>query len=136
RVTAQGSCEVGRHLHLARRRVELDADIHILTRRDTGGLANLRADADHEAPAHRGHCAAIGVAIDRDADRRFLARPQLGDDRCRHFDAGSGLACELDFGAKLHRLALLALAVCVATWSGWENRIWLPNGSRRPQSMP
>jgi hypothetical protein len=42
----------------------------------------------------------------------------------------------LDGGAKRYRLALLALGVVFATGSGWEKRMWLPNGSRSPQSMP
>src|ERR1700736_6868022 len=75
-------------------------------------------------------------ALDGDADGGFLARPQFRDDRGRHLDAGRGLACEFDAGAKPHRFALVVLATGVETASGWEKRMWLPKGSSRPEAIP
>ena len=97
---------------------------------------DLRDDRQNEPPAHRGHGAAVRIALDGDADRWLLARPEFGNARCRHLDAGSGLVCEPDTGTR-YRLAVAALADVAGTWnSGWENRMWLPKGSRKPQSMP
>src|SRR6266699_4183481 len=71
-----------------------------------GEHAVFRADREHEYPAHRGHRAAIGVAIDRDTDWRSLARPEVSHDLCRNRDTGGGLAAQLDDGSKFHHVLL------------------------------
>src|SRR2546427_2351274 len=136
RLALERAREIGRQRDLSRGRIELHVDTHLVAGGYARGVADFRADREHEAPAHRGHGAAIRVALDRDADRWFLARSQFGDDRGRHLEAGRGLTCQFDDGAKFHRFALVVLATGAETVSGCEKRMWLPKGSRRPQSIP
>ena len=67
---------------------------------DTSGLAVLCADREHELPAQRRHAAALVVTVDRDSDRRPLARPEARDHLRRNSDTRGGLAAELRGGAK------------------------------------
>src|SRR5690606_1148267 len=60
-VAVEGLREVSRHLHLARLGVQLELHVHLVARRQAGGLAVLGTDREHEHAAHARHRAAIGV---------------------------------------------------------------------------
>src|SRR3989475_1979199 len=102
RISFERGREVGRDGHLAGLRVEFDVHLDLIARGDTGPLADLCADSDHERAAQRSHAAAVRVSIDRDADRRPFARPEAFQDLGGDPDAGGRLACEEYFGAELH----------------------------------
>src|SRR5947209_7414499 len=106
RITVERVHEVRRHAHLARLGVEFNVDIHLVTGGDTGSLADLCTDREHELPADRRDAAAISVTVDRDADRWPLARPEALNDLCRNSDTGGGLAAQLDDSTKSHKLLL------------------------------
>src|SRR2546427_12535022 len=75
RITFESGREVGGDGHLADLGVEFDVRLDLIARSDTGPLADLRTDSDHERSAERSHGTAVRVAVDRDADRRPFARP-------------------------------------------------------------
>jgi hypothetical protein len=97
--------EVGRQDHFPRVGVEFDIDVHLVTGGDPGAFADFRANADHELATHGGHAAAIGVAVDGDANRRPLARPEARHDSRWHPNASGGLATLQNGGVKPHNVS-------------------------------
>src|SRR6266568_3717290 len=106
RIAVKRLQEVGRHVHFTRLFVGFDLDLHLVTCADMGQDAVFCADGEHEYPAHRGHCAAIGMPVDRDVDWWSLARPEVSHDLCRNLDTCSGLAAQFDNSTKFHPVLL------------------------------
>jgi hypothetical protein len=96
---------MGRYGHFARFGVKFDVYIHLITSSDSGFLAVLRADSDHEFPPHNRHRTAIGLAIDGDADWRPFARSKTLNDFVRNVNTRRRLASCQDFCMKPHAAA-------------------------------
>jgi len=94
--------KIGWHSSLARRRIELDVDVDLVAAADLGSGAIVCVDAHHEYAAHHGDGAAVGEAIDGDADGWALARSEGGYDILRDLDAGGSAGALDDRGSKSH----------------------------------
>ena len=94
--------QVRRHGYLAGLGVDLNVDVHLVTRFDTGARTVLCADRQHVLPAARSDGAAIGVTSDRRADTRPLARPEGLDHIWRDADPRCRLPAQLHAGTKPH----------------------------------
>jgi poly(glycerol-phosphate) alpha-glucosyltransferase len=94
--------EVLRNLHLARRVVPHDRDLHHLTSGDTGRGAVLRAHADQVPAAHHRRRVAVAVAaVERHDDRHPLAA-ELGDHIVGDLDPDVVAALQQGGGERAH----------------------------------
>src|SRR5581483_2267914 len=105
-ITVECIGKVGRHAYLAWLSIEFNLDIHFVASHYTGKRTVLCADREHIFPAHRCYGAAVGVAVNRDADRRSLTRSEVSDDFLWNTDACGCLAIKLDAGMKFHLFPL------------------------------
>src|ERR687887_1579053 len=101
-LAAQRAREIGGDGHLPRLGVELDLDVDLVAGRNAGGCAVLGVDANEEPVAPRCHGAAVGVAVDRDLDRRLPARPEDRDVLVGDVNPGGSLACGEESGTESH----------------------------------
>src|SRR5438094_1222575 len=137
RIFGERLLELRRNLDVALFGVKLDVDVDRVAGRHAGCLAHLVTDAEHEGPTHRSDGAPIGVLVDRHFDERTLG----GAETLHHFggdlDSSCCLAREQDLGAKTrHRAAAFFGPSWCEVGESWTTRMWLPNGSRIPKSVP
>jgi hypothetical protein len=102
--------EVGRHGDFAGLRVGFDVHVDLVAGSDTCGVAVACAERDEESAVHGSDGAAVGVAVDGDADLWPLSRPETRDDLGWDGDAGGGLAVEADRGTESHGWRPFSLA--------------------------
>ena len=107
RLGSEGCGKVCRHGHLAWCRVEFEVDVDLVATLDPGASPVLGTHTEHVVAAHHGDGAAVGVAIDRHADRRTLALAESLHDIVGNADAGRGLVVLQERGAETHSCLLV-----------------------------
>src|SRR2546428_4217773 len=95
--------KVGWHRYLTGFGVELEVDIDDIAPSDAGPVADLRAHAHHELPAHGGDAAPIRVPVEGHADLRPFAGGEALHDLCGDLDARGRLAGLQELDSEPHR---------------------------------
>ena len=127
-------------LSMRRCRVGGECHEHAVSGVDTGAGTMLGADRQHEHAAHWCDSASVAIAVDGDVDGGPPAAAKSFDDVLRYLDTRRSLSREKNRRLEFHDGPTNCVppnqpAVC-STGAICATRMWLPNGSRSPKSMP